>query len=380
MHNDFVPIMHTILLIWKRSKFYNTPPRLVVLIREISNAIISRARESCSGASIFAYITNEETQEACQKLQITIDVCTKFKDAYFEYKAKAEGQWKLTANALFVRLDSFLERAHDILHLTNTIVQFNKLQKIELGGTKGKTLTETVQQIFHEFQAAVTQFQEVKYDIMDIDPNENNHFDDDFYEFRAKIKELERRLASVITQGFTDCDTINGRFKLLDSFEGLLNRPIIQDELEKKHIVLLDMYKEDLKQIQTIFLEGKQLLEQGDYSKAPIFQNMPPISGALTWCAGLKKRMNEPLENLANLGPTIDEREEYKDVLKLNNSIAKAIHEYELGKILAWEKEVENSSLEKLKLPLLTKDENGLLRVNFDSALVRLLREVYYLQ
>ena len=56
---------------------------------------------------------------------------------------------------------------------------------------------------------------------------ENKQFDDDFYEFRSKIKELERRLASVITEGFDDCDTIHGRFKLLDSFEGLLNRPII---------------------------------------------------------------------------------------------------------------------------------------------------------
>jgi len=31
-----------------------------------------------------------------------------------------------------------------------------------------------------------------------MDINEKN-FDDDFYEFRNKIKELERRLASVIT-------------------------------------------------------------------------------------------------------------------------------------------------------------------------------------
>ncbi len=53
------------------------------------------------------------------------------------------------------------------------------------------------------------------------------NFDDDFYEFRTKIKELERRLASVITQSFDDYDTIYGRFKVLDSFEGLLNRPII---------------------------------------------------------------------------------------------------------------------------------------------------------
>lgn len=68
-------------------------------------------------------------------------------------------------------------------------------------------------------------------------------FDDDFYQFRQKIKELERRIASVLTQGFDDSDTIIGKFKLLDAFDELLQRPIIQDELEKKQIVLLELYK-----------------------------------------------------------------------------------------------------------------------------------------
>ena len=40
---------------------------------------------------IFALISSEETSEACEKLQITIDICSKFKDTYFEYKARAEG-------------------------------------------------------------------------------------------------------------------------------------------------------------------------------------------------------------------------------------------------------------------------------------------------
>jgi dynein heavy chain len=123
-----------------------------------------------------------------------------------------------------VRLDSFLERCHDILHLCNTIKQFNKLEKIELGGTKGKSLTESIHQISKEFESAVESFTHVKYDIMNIAQKE---FDEDFYQFRFKIKELERRLASVITQAFDDYDTIYGRFKLLDNFEGLLNRPII---------------------------------------------------------------------------------------------------------------------------------------------------------
>jgi dynein heavy chain len=97
-----------------------------------------------------------------------------------------------------------------------------------------------VLEIYDLFQKAVDEFMQVKYDIMDIEKRE---FEDDFYKFRQKIKELERRLASILTQGFDDCDTIIGKFKLLDSFEGLLNRPNIQDELEKKHIILLELYK-----------------------------------------------------------------------------------------------------------------------------------------
>ena len=31
----FKPTMHTLLLIWKNSKFYNTPARLVVIMREL---------------------------------------------------------------------------------------------------------------------------------------------------------------------------------------------------------------------------------------------------------------------------------------------------------------------------------------------------------
>ena len=82
------------------------------------------------------------------------------------------------------------------MHLTSTIIQFTKLQKIDIGNTKGKTLTATVMQVFDEFKKAVDEFMTVHYDIMNI---EERRFDDDFYKFRQRIKELERRLASILT-------------------------------------------------------------------------------------------------------------------------------------------------------------------------------------
>mmetsp|Transcript_20734 Transcript_20734/g.31854 ORF Transcript_20734/g.31854 Transcript_20734/m.31854 type:complete len:291 (+) Transcript_20734:897-1769(+) len=289
--------MHTILLIWTYSQHYNTPSRLVVLIREICNAIINRCRNAIDGQKIFVHIKADEPKEAHDKLMLALDVCSKFKDAYFEYKAKAKNQWKITTNALFVRLDSFSERCQDIMHLTSTIMQFSKLQKIDIGNTKGKTLSATVLQVFSEFQQAVDEFTTVEYDIMDI---EQRQFDDDFFKFRQRIKELERRLASILTQGFDDCDTIIGKFKLLDSFEALLNRPIIQDELEKKHITLLELYKQDLKVVSTVFMEGKALVDKID-ERAPISNNLPPIAGALNWTQGLVERIREPMHKLSLL-------------------------------------------------------------------------------
>jgi dynein heavy chain len=85
----FVPIMHVILLIWKYSSNYNTPSRLVVLIREICNAIIRQCMIHVNKEMIFGCIKGEEPKEAHDKLALALDVCSKFKDAYFEYKAKA---------------------------------------------------------------------------------------------------------------------------------------------------------------------------------------------------------------------------------------------------------------------------------------------------
>lgn len=343
----FKPTMHTVLLIWKYSDHYNTPARLVVLMREICNALIQQSCDFISGEQIFQLIEADEAGKAVEKLKITLKVCGTFKSTYFDYKATANTEcpnnpWRIQNNALFLRLDSFLERCHDILDLTQTIVQFNMLSRIEIGGTKGKALTTSVVQIFADFRQAVEAFQQVEYDIMDVSAKE---FDDDFYDFRCKIKELERRLGSILTQSFDDAATINARFKLLDSFEGLLERPIIQDELEKKHISLVQAYATDLKLVQETFLMLKD--------DPPIPCNMPPAAGAIGWCLGLLDRITEPMEKLKQLNRTIMEREEAKDVMKIFHGVVETFNKYCESKARQWAARVDQTAAAKLKLPLL---------------------------
>ncbi|CAD7941439.1 unnamed protein product [Amoebophrya sp. A120] len=378
--NCFDGLLHTILLVWKYSKYYNTPGRLVVLIREVCNVIINQSLKYINGPQIFTLIQNEEAKEAVDKLERTLAICTEFKDRYAMYKDIAEqqpnGGWKIQSNALFVRLDAFRERCRDILDFTKTIVQFIKLERIDIGGTKGKLLTQAIVNIYDEFQRAVAKFQSVDYDIMDIG---EMRFDDDFFAFRMAIRELDRRMATVLGLGFDDLDSVAGRAKLFDGFEGLLERPILEDELEKKYTVMLTTVKGDLKVCKTLFSQNKTQIDLVS-DIAPLFLNFPPVAGAIYWVRALKQRIDMPMSKLLVFNKLVREKpEEYREVEKLYNQLSELFDDYETKKYKEWKATQVEPTKEKLKMRLLRRmEKTGLLKVNFDPALVRLLRETRY--
>jgi dynein heavy chain, axonemal len=155
----FMPIMHTILMIYQYSTHYNTAPRLVVLIREICNEIIRQCMGQVAGSQVKEDMKEKSSvKSALSKVTSAFEVCIKFKEAYFEYKSKVKNQWKIASSALFVRLDAFAERCQDLMLMAKTIMQFNKLDDIQIGNTKGTIFTEAVSQIFREFQAAQEKF------------------------------------------------------------------------------------------------------------------------------------------------------------------------------------------------------------------------------
>jgi len=122
--------------------------------------LIKHAMSYLNGDTIFDLIESGETNSVIKMLQTTLRVCGRLKTIYFDYKNKAsvecpDNPWRAQNNAIFVRLDGFIERCHDVLDLSQTILMFSKLSKIEIGGTKGKTLTTSIAQIYLDFTQAV---------------------------------------------------------------------------------------------------------------------------------------------------------------------------------------------------------------------------------
>ena len=193
---------------------------------------------------------------------------------------------------------------------------------------------------------------------------------------------MERRLASVLNQGYEDCATVVAAFKLIDAFEGLLERDSLQPDLLKKQSELVAAYAIDLRQVNKLFLSQRSKSAEGFYLERegpPLYMNMPPVAGALFWVRGLLDRVSMPMNKLRGGMSRVLDAEESRDVVKLHDSLVRLLKEYEEAAYKEWEGGVEATSAAKLKQPILVRnEETSLLSVNFDPDLVRLLREVRY--
>jgi dynein heavy chain len=80
----------------------------------------------------------------------------------------------------------------------------------------------------------------------------------------------------LLLQAFDDCTTLSSTFKLLESFEGLLERDAIAAELAKKHKDMVAAFASDVKEVHELFLANRAF---------PVLsKNSPPHSG-VTGCS-----------------------------------------------------------------------------------------------
>ena len=102
-----------------------------------------------------------------------------------------------------------------------------------------------------------------------------------------------RRRSAILVQGLDDCASLNNAFKLIDSYDSLLQRDAIRLDAEPKLPRLLDMFAKEVADVNKVFREGQE--------HPPVYSNMPPVAGALRWSKGLMVRIETQLQKLSKV-------------------------------------------------------------------------------
>ncbi|KAJ8958202.1 hypothetical protein NQ314_006441, partial [Rhamnusium bicolor] len=140
----------------------------------------------------------------------------------------------------------------------NTVLEFSKLEKVEIGGIKGRVLGASITGVFNEFQQCFSVFSGKSYDVLDPD---DLSFINDFEHFKHNIFEMDMKLAAILCQAFEDCCNLESIFKLINIAGSILERPLIKAEFTNQYEKILDLLENELKIAEVNLYDKQKLLK-----------------------------------------------------------------------------------------------------------------------
>ncbi|NXE83161.1 DYH17 protein, partial [Cochlearius cochlearius] len=380
----------TVRLLRAHCQHYSSPARIVVVLQEICNLLVEMTRNFLSPEDVMKGLQGE-TEETLGGIRLSISTIEKLFQSYSIYCSdlmpmhflvaplhfQEESQlWDFPPSLIFRRTESFLHRLKTIEELYQTAIEFLKLEKAELGGVRGSILGSQVFQIYEEVSELFKGFAECKYD--PLDPAEEQ-LNKDFAEFQEKVQDVDRRLATILCQGFDDCNCLASAVKLVHMFASLLERPLIKAEVSPYYSALLGMFSAELDNVKALY--DAQTASPPPHTGGPsINKNMPPVAGQLKWALELQQRLEGPHRDLFAMSHPVMVSAEARLVSRKYGEMMGLLQDHR-GKVYQeWVHGAGRDCHFSLEQPLILRDPgSSLLSVNFSKELVAVLREVKYL-
>uniref|UniRef100_A0A665X2B6 Dynein, axonemal, heavy chain 9 n=1 Tax=Echeneis naucrates TaxID=173247 RepID=A0A665X2B6_ECHNA len=377
------PLMHTVCLVWANSRYYNTPARLIVLLQETCNLLIQQAK---------LYLVPEEVlrgevPESLLKVQTSFEILQLFRNTYedrrvnlnqYQRNGSLVRPWDFSPLLVFSELDRFINRIKTIKvsGILLTAMDLLKLEKLEIGGVRGRALGQQVQLLHREFVDTYKVLTEKPYNCLDLN---NREFDEDVREFRLRVDDMERRLGAIFCQAFDDASELDHAFKILDMFGSLLERPLVAAVALVKYPALVSLFDGELDSCKLLY--NKHILKAEQSGSIPVNKNMPSVAGGLRWAQELQQRIQTPFSKFRHHSSLCLESAEGVRVMQKYEEMMQLLDRYSTGLYETWTETVGESAQFNLSLPLISRDQNTLLiSVNFNPQLASLLREVRYLK
>ena len=98
------------------------------------------------------------------KVLVTLKIFNSFRNAFREFKGKLHtyftGEkkpklWEFQEQLIFKRFDSFVDRLNIVKEFFRTAQQFLKLEKVEIGGIRGRALSSRICSVHEEFKVSL---------------------------------------------------------------------------------------------------------------------------------------------------------------------------------------------------------------------------------
>ncbi|XP_076381799.1 dynein beta chain, ciliary-like [Megalopta genalis] len=181
-------LLHCACLMWANAKYY-TLERMIALLQEISNLLISQSVKHINPSTLF----EADIDENKAKIVEVAPVLENYQDTFRYFKEKVEIYfkgpsdpvlWTFHEKLVFDRIHKFEKRLKEVESLFDVAQDYLKLERIEMSGLKARSLLNMTLEIYEEFNRAYQYFAEAPYEILSPDETQ---FTNDLEDFFTKV-------------------------------------------------------------------------------------------------------------------------------------------------------------------------------------------------
>lgn len=299
---QILPLVHTMMLIWTKSKYCCTNERIVHLFRMINNMLIEQAQGCLDPENIFQM----DADDVLKKLVNIMESLNYYKTVQLDYQNKLETfmppnstlqLWTFKPEAIYTELDKFLERLNKLKEIFGASNEFKKIEDLIFGGNSGRSITTAVRKINEKFSYLYNKLELITFNPLSLD--ETLKFDKLYESFKTGADDLERSLSSKLSIALDECVTSKLFVKQMINMGSVFHRPIVYQELSLKLPKLLEMLRQEVSDTRRIFneyVDNNPFDPNVHHSIAnPEF---PAPAGDYILMKQLRTRITSPIENL----------------------------------------------------------------------------------
>ncbi|XP_028032579.1 dynein beta chain, ciliary-like isoform X2 [Bombyx mandarina] len=374
------PMFHCICLLWGNSRYYCNIEKLIPLLREVCNLVIQQCTNSIDPTAIF----QGDAEEQLLKIRKAMSILNHFIETYEVNRDKVHTffpggvmpvRWSFDFDRVFMRFNVYMKRLKMIENILESTVEILKLEKVEFCGLRGKILSTECMKVLEEYTIIYQNLGNMTYDPAD---PEDEKFLADYEKHMAVLEDVDRRLASLFSQGLDECHNLEHFFKFFQIIGDLFHRPIIKKELKPKLTKLLDFMHSNLDAVKEIFDEEMAKMTKGP-ERPMVDAYLPPIGGMLWWIHKLRRRIQAPMEDFILFEDPIIETESALYMKQKHNEMLGYLNVLEDRQFKQWCATVPPICKTHLAKNLIYRDP-PFVRNNFSPELVMLLREIKYMK
>ena len=381
------PTLRALRMIWTISHHYNDDSRMGSLLMSLSELLVRRVRSAVRYQDLIARVVHGERADAVlEQVRLSSEILKAWKSEYFRTRddiarSNRESRWEFDRDRLFARTDHAAKLCDEFIEMTIVVKDLKTFLTPRL--TAMTLESDAIVDISERVDALCLSMEISKVDAFE--PTQQGEWKSTFKSFTIEKSRIENALCSFIDACFKRLRNSSSAFELVRGLKSAMESDVESSCVGSTHKTLSTQI---LSKTQDVLEQFSRELDAARHAFnarrrfPPTFRDQPEISGSINWVRTLFYRLRLTMRLFSASmtdQPSVKKTPLAQQVEAKFRALAKLVMNYEKQRLTAWKEEVE-SSMVHLTQPILKCGPNGDFVVNFNPALMRLIKEARNLE